>query len=311
MEQLNNNTLKLSKHHLAVVALILANVIWGAASPIFKWSLQDIQPFTLAFLRFFIAALLILPFTLHNLHVKKQDWLRLLLLSLSGITIGISFFFLGLQKTASVNAPIIASAGPVFIILGSVLFLGERPKKIVLLGTLISLVGVLAIIVEPMIEHGLDASVIGNLLLIVSVFGAVIHTILLRGIARRYTALTITFWSFLLGSIGFLPMLSVEIQQYGFLTNLTMQGLIGILFGAFLSSAAAYYLYTLALKYVVASEAGIFTYMDPVVAILIAIPLLGEKITPIFVLGSVLVFGGIMIAEKRLNWHPIQKLKAS
>lgn len=294
---------------MAVVGLIIANLIWGAASPIFKWSLQDIEPFTLAFLRFFIGALILLPFTLHRLHVDKKDWLKLLLISLTGITINISFFFLGLQKTASVNAPIIASAAPVIIILGSILFLGERPKKIVILGTLLSLIGVISIIVEPMIEKGLDASVIGNLFLILSVLGSVIHTILLKGFTRKYSALSITFWSFLIGGAFFLPMLSVEVQNHGFLTNLTMQGLIGILFGAVLASALAYYLYALALKYVVASEAGIFTYMDPVVAIVIAIPLLGEKITPVFVFGSILVFVGILIAEKRLPWHPIHKLR--
>lgn len=309
MEQLNNKTFRLSKHHLAVFALIIANIIWGAASPIFKWSLQDIQPFTLAFLRFFIGALLLLPFTLHNLHIKKRDWVKLSLLSLSGITINISFFFIALQMTASINAPIIASAAPVFIILGSFLFLHEKLKRVVVIGTVVSLLGVLAIIIEPLIEKGLDASAIGNLLLIVSVFSSVGHTILLRGIAKRYASLTITFWSFILGSIPFLPMMMTEVQDHGFLTNLGLQGLVGILFGAVLSSAVAYYLYTLALKYMVASEAGVFTYMDPIIAILIAIPLLGEKITPIFILGSVLVFLGIFIAEKRLNWHPIHKLR--
>src|SRR3989344_9043080 len=123
MEELNSKTLRLSKHHLAIFALIIANIIWGAASPIFKWSLQDIQPFTLAFLRFFIGALLLLPFTLHNLHIQKRDWVKLSLLSLSGITINISFFFIAIQMTSSINAPIIASAAPVFIIVGSFLFL--------------------------------------------------------------------------------------------------------------------------------------------------------------------------------------------
>jgi drug/metabolite transporter (DMT)-like permease len=294
---------------MSIVGLIIANLIWGAASPIFKWSLQDIEPFTLAFLRFFLGALILLPFTLHALHVDKKDWVKLLLIALTGITINISFFFLGLQKTASVNSPIIASAAPVIIILGSMLFLGERPKKIVILGTLLSLLGVISIIIEPMIESGLDASVIGNLFLILSLFGSVLHTILLKGFTRKYSSLTITFWSFFIGSFSFLPMMAVEVKTHGFLTDLTMQGLIGIIFGAVLASAVAYYLYALALKYVIASEVSIFTYMDPIVAILIAIPLLGEKITPVFIIGSILVFLGILIAEKRLAWHPIHKLR--
>ncbi|MDP3940924.1 MAG: DMT family transporter [bacterium] len=308
MEELNDKTLRLSKHRLAVVALIVANIIWGAASPIFKWSLQDIQPFTLAFLRFFLAALIILPFTLHQLHVKRQDWGKLALMSFFGITINISFFFVALQITASVNAPIIGSAGPVFIILGSLLFLKEKLKKIVLIGTLVSLIGVVAIVAQPLIEKGLDASFIGNLFLIVAVLGGVGHTLLLRRMTRNYSSLTITFWTFALGSVTFIPMMYREVQRGGFLTGVGMQGFIGIVFGALLCSALAYYLFAIALKYVVASESSVFTYMDPIVAIAIAVPLLGEKITPIFTIGSLLVFTGIFIAEKRINWHPIHLL---
>jgi drug/metabolite transporter (DMT)-like permease len=308
MEELNTKVLKLSKHHLGIFALIIANIIWGAASPIFKWSLQDIQPFTLAFLRFFIGALVILPFTLHNLHVKREDWGKLALMAFLGITINISFFFVALQITASVNAPIIGSAGPVFIILGSLFFLKEKIKKIVLIGTLVSLLGVIAIIAEPLIDRGLDASFLGNLFLIVAVLGGVGHTLIMRKMARAYTALTITFWTFAIGSLSFVPMMFREVQRVGFLTDVGMQGFIGIVFGSLLCSALAYYLYALALKYVIASESSVFTYMDPIVAIAIAVPLLGEKITPIFTIGSLLVFAGIFIAEKRVQWHPLHLL---
>ncbi|MBI2443441.1 MAG: DMT family transporter [Candidatus Levybacteria bacterium] len=309
MEQLNDKTLKLSKHHLAVFALIIANLIWGAAAPVFKWSLQDIEPFTLAFLRFFIAALILLPFTMHKLHIKKQDWTKLALLSILGITISISLFFIGLTMSSSINAPIIGSSAPVFIILGSIFFLGEMPKRKVIIGTVTSLIGVLIIVLQPIIEKGMDGTVIGNLLFIFAMFGGVGHTILLRGLAKSYSALTLTFWSFLIGSVTFIPMMFGEVQTHGFLTNLSNQGLIGILFGAFLSSALAYYLFNLALKYMVASEASIFTYMDPIIAILIAVPLLNESITVTYLIGSALVFLGISIAEKRVHWHPLHKLK--
>jgi drug/metabolite transporter (DMT)-like permease len=302
--------MRFSKHNLAIICLIIANLIWGAGSPIFKWSLENVQPFTLAFLRFFIGALILLPFTLHKLHIKKADWVKLTLLSLSGITFNIAFFFLGLQRTTSINAPIIASSAPVFILLCSIIFLKEKPGKKVIYGTVISLFGVVAIILQPLIERGLDASIFGNLLLILSMFSGVGHTILLKNIANRYTALTLTFWSFVIGSLGFLPMLIPEIQDHGFLTGVNMQGLIGILFGAILSSALAYYLYSLALKYMIASEVGIFVYMDPVIAVIIAIPLLGEKLTPIFLLGSFFVFLGIFISEGRLHYHPFHKLRA-
>ena len=56
-------------------------------------------------------------------------------------------------------------------------------------------------------------------------------------------------------------------------------------------------------------EVGVFTYIDPVIAVLIAMPLLGEYPTPTFFIGSLFVFLGIFIAERRLHWHPFHRIK--
>jgi drug/metabolite transporter (DMT)-like permease len=94
--------MNLSKSQKAIVALIIANLIWGAAAPIFKWSLSNIQPFTLAFFRFFIATYLLAPF-IKTATIKKEHFLYLFLAAVSGVTLNISFFFLGLEYSSSVN----------------------------------------------------------------------------------------------------------------------------------------------------------------------------------------------------------------
>jgi len=58
-----------------------------------------------------------------------------------------------------------------------------------------------------------------------------------------------------------------------------------------------------------AQEVGLFNYLDPVVTVLIAVPLLGEHPDIYFFIGTILVFGGIYIAEGRIPWHPFHKLK--
>src|SRR3989338_4541916 len=120
--------LKIDKSQLAILALIATNIMWGASSPIFKWSLESVSPFTFAFFRFFIAALILLPFTMHKLTVKRRDFSRLISLSFIGFFIHISLFLFGLTLTASINAPIIASSAPVFLILGSMILLKEKIK---------------------------------------------------------------------------------------------------------------------------------------------------------------------------------------
>ncbi len=295
-------------HKRAILALIIANAIWGAASPIFKLSLQNIPPFTLAHLRFFGAAALLLPFAINKLHVERKDWFSLFLFSFFGITLNISFFFLGLAYAPSINMPIIASSGPVFLYLISIFFLKEKMHPKMLTGTLVSLLGILVIVGQPLVEKGLDGSIIGNIFFVLATFGAVVHTIVGKKLLEQYRVTTITFWSFTIGALTFFPLFIWEaVTKHPFAT-LDNRGMLGILFGIFLSSFCAYILYDWGMKRIETQEVGIFTYIDPVVAALIALPLLGEVITPIFIGGSILVFVGIFICEGRLHYHPFHKL---
>jgi drug/metabolite transporter (DMT)-like permease len=298
-----------NKHNQAILALIIANIIWGAASPIFKLALQNITPFTLAFFRFFGASLLLLPFAYHNLFIKREDIKNLILLSFFGITINITFFFFGLKLAPSINAPVIGSTGPIFCYIASILFLREKPKLKTFLGIIISLTGILAIVLQPILTEGIDGQILGNLFFILAMLGAVGHSIFSKKIMKDYPAITITFWSFVIGTFTFLPMLIYETIQSNPLSLLDTRGYFGLMFGIFLSSAVGYFLFEWGLKQISSQEVGIFTYIDPLAATIIAIPLLGEYITPIFIIGSLFVFTGIYISEGRIHYHPFHKFQ--
>lgn len=301
--------MKLSKTQQAILALIIANTIWGAGSPIFKWALHDIHPFTLALLRFYLPMLILLPFAFKHLHIDRKDIKNVFLIGFLGVGINISFFFLGLTKTNSINAPIIASAAPIFVIFISLFYMRVSVKAKTVIGALLGFCGVILIILEPLVETGLDASFYGNLLLILSMLGAVGNIIFGKEISKKYKTATLTFYSFAIGCLCFLPFAYFEIVKYGFFEQLTTPGLIGVLYGTFGSSLISYYCLYWGLSYISASEAGLFTYVDPITAIIIAMPLLGEKPTVPYLIGSVLVFIGIYIAESHIHYHPFHLLR--
>ena len=101
----------------------------------------------------------------------------------------------------------IASAAPILLIIGSTIFLHEKPKKKVLNGTLISLIGVIIIILRPFFENGLDSSLIGNILLTISMGLTVFYILLLKEISPKYNPLTLTFWIFMISAVSFLPLI--------------------------------------------------------------------------------------------------------
>ncbi len=295
-----------------ISALIIANMIWGAASPIFKFALENIPPFTLAFIRFFFASMIFLPTALNKWqNLSKRRLLEIFLVGFFGIFINITFFFLGLQKTESINAPIIASSGPVFLYILSVIFLKEKPRRKVFFGMIISLLGVLVVILSPIFLDGKQivcGQIEGNIFFMMATIGSVASTIIDKDLMKKINPYVVSFLSFFISSIMFLPFMLVELRTWN-IFQINAAGLVGILFGVLFSSAMAYYLYYYAMTKIPAQEVGLFTYIDPVIAVVIAIPLLHEYPTVYFFIGTILVFLGIYIAEGRIHYHPLHLIK--
>ena len=295
-----------------ILALIITNVIWGAAPPIFKFALQNIPPFTLAFIRFFFAGLIFLPLALKNFQkISVQQWFEVFLVGFFGVFINITFFFLGLKKTESINVPIIASSGPVFIYFFSILFLKEKPKLRIFLGMMIALLGVILIIITPILLDGkriFFGEIEGNFFIVLATLGSVLQTIIGKNLLKKVSPYFVTAFSFILSSILFLLFIPQELTKWSFF-ELNLAGCIGIIYGLFFASAVSYFLYYYGLSKVNAQEVGLFTYINPIVAVVIAVPLLNEFPSIYYIFGSILVFSGIYLAEGRFYWHPVHRLK--
>lgn len=297
----------------AIIALIIANIIWGATGPIFKWSLTEITPFTLAFLRFSLAVLILFPFTFKEIfQINRADIWKIFLFGFCGVTLNITFFFIGLELAPAINASIIATTQPLFLLILGGLFLKENVEKIEIFGTLVSFSGVLTITLYPLIMTGYQdgATTLGNFFFVLAALGAVGGTFFGKQAFLRNKPIPLTFWSFAIGAFSFFPFFAIEHQvNPSWFQELTVPGIVGIIYGVILCSALAYSLFGWALSKIEASETGVFTYLMPITAILIAVPFFGEKITPPFLIGAFLVLAGILLSERRLPYHPFHKLR--
>jgi drug/metabolite transporter (DMT)-like permease len=302
----------LSTVQKAFLALIIANVIWGAAAAIFKLSLQNIPPFTLAFWRFFLGAIflfIILGKKVSLPLASRRDGVLLFLYGFFGITLNIIFFFLGLRLTFSINSPVISSAQPILTLFFALLFLHESFKAKKFLGMVFGTIGILVIVIEPLLVHGIDGSIIGNIYLVIATVAAVLQTIVGKKIINKYNPWAFTFWAFLIGAASFLPLALYEYAKISHLyASLDWRGYTGIAFGSIFSSTIGYGLFAWGLSKISATDTAMFAYVDPVVGTVMGALLLHEPITVPFLLGSVLIFGGIFLAEGRIHYHPFRKL---
>lgn len=296
-----------------ILFLIIANIIWGAAAPIFKLALYDIPPFTLAFIRFFFASLLFLPFVFARWKkLTQSEWWAILASAFFGIAVHIGFFFLGLQNAPSINAPLILSSAPIFLFLGSVLFLREKLKLKVLFGMMVGLIGVILIVFYPLFFTGtmtINLQIKGNIFFVIStISGMVIKPLLNKATMKRITTVQLTFLEFIFGALMFLPFAWRESVMWS-VNQLHRDGWVGIIFGIFFSSALAYFLFNWAISKVQTQEVGIFYYIDPLAGLLLGMFLLSEYPNIYYGVGALFIFLGIFIAENRLHYHPLHRIR--
>ncbi|MFA9289178.1 MAG: DMT family transporter [Weeksellaceae bacterium] len=298
-----------------IIAILIANLIWGAAPPIFKFGLQDIPPFTLAFIRFFGAGLIFLPFALKYHKPLNGDQLKNITLGgIWGISINIAFFFAGLPLAPSINVHIISALGPLVLYILSLALLKEKPHSEVLKGIMLSLVGVCVIVFAPLIRGQISAApalavgpmLMGNLFFALSMLGAVMITIYTKKIKPEVHPLVLTTYQFFIGSIPFIPFMLRELQTWSF-TQLTPENWLVVGYGMILSSGVAYVAHNYAVTRLTAQEIGVFTYMMPVVAVLVAIPLLGEYPDMFFVIGAICVIIGMIFSQRHPHYREVRK----
>jgi len=296
-----------------ILSLIIANVIWGFASPIFKWSLGNIPPFTLAFLRFFIATILLGIVFRKKLTMPindKHDLRLLIFYTLTSITGNITFFFLGLALTLAINVPVIASSQPIMVFLFAYLFLKEKFMWKKIIGMIVGTIGILIIVLEPIYYAGIDGNALGNFYIVIATICGSVGMLIGRKIFQKYDPFTLIFWAFAIGAISFLPPAIIEyIKQPNLYAQIDIRGIIGILFGGVFSSGVAYALSSYGLSKITASEASLFVYIDPIAGTVLAYFMLHEPITTPFIIGAVFIFLGIYIAERRIHYHPFAKLR--
>lgn len=292
----------MNPHRLrAYLYLLLVALIWGIAAPVIKYTLDGFPPLLFLTYRFGLSTLVaIVAFLSFGIHLPKdKKILRELVLYgflTSTVTLGLLFF--GLENTSVLETTLITLASPLLITLAGIYFLKEHVTKKEKFGMAIALAGTILTVIEPFLENGNSLTKFsGNILifltLITTAWGAVLAKKLLRdGVA----ALTLTNSSFI---VGFLTLLPFAVLKYSAkeIVTVPFPYHLGVFFMALLSGNLAYYLANKAQKTIEIGEAAVFSYLNPLFAAPLAVAWLGEKITPVFIIGGAIITIGVVIAE--------------
>lgn len=291
----------------AYIYLLINAAIWGIAGVVVKLTLREITPFVFLAYRFLITLAVLIPIAIIIKTKIPRDrkilW-RLFIVSILSTTINLGLLFYGISYTSVLDQTVISASAPILIVAASAIFLNEKIIKREKIGILITIIGNLVIVLQPILEGGAfkAQNAFGNFLILLSNLAYVIYVILTKEqLKEKIDPFLIVTFSFVVGFVTILPFAIFEAHGVGPMINqvrhLTLLGQSGVFYMALLSGALGYFLYQLGQKSIEASEASLFTYLQPIFVAPFALLLLHEQISTPFIIGSLVIAFGIFVAE--------------
>ena len=197
--------------------------------------------------------------------VDPSDIVRLLMCAVFGVALNQLMFFHGLMRTTPINSSLIMVATPVLVLVLSALLIGERVTWSKVTGVVLGTAGALTLIFLKPAGSSAGASMLGDLFILVNATSYGLYLVLVKPLMRKYTAVTVMSWSFLLGLVMVLPFGWHELAEVNG-EALTAPVIGAMVFVVVMVTFVAYLLNTWALGVLDPSVVGSYIYMQPLLA---------------------------------------------
>ena len=234
--------------------------------------------------------------------LTRRDWARVGLLVLISVFVHQLAQMLGLQRTTAINGALLITLSPLFIFALSAAFLGEPVTWAKALGFLAALVGSALVITRGDLRalNANTQTLAGDLLIVVSAMGWALYSALgkdLLWVQSPLLVVTLVFDCSLpvlvtttaLGKPSFLSALS----------RMTWRSWAAVVFLAWGCSALGYVLWYKALQRQEMSRVSVLQYLQPLVATLLGVLLLGESVTWATLVGGGMIMGGVALVNRQ------------
>lgn len=284
-------------------SLILTTSIWGTAFIGGKFAIQDFDPMSVAFFRFFGATLILVPLLWYRKewprNIKLKDWLLFGLLGLTGIFLYNYAFFMASKHAPVIKSSLFIAANPIIIVILSGLFLKEVITRYQVFGLISAMIGVVYIVTNGDMNVLLQMqfeSIDGVLLLAVVSWAS--YSVLGKVVMKKYSPLVSTTFACLIGSVLLFPFFIyetkwVDIQQASLTTWFWLAEM------AILVTVISFLMWYNGIKEVGAAKAALFINFMPISAVIMAFLFFEEKLTLHHLLGGLFIFGGVYLGTKK------------
>jgi drug/metabolite transporter (DMT)-like permease len=280
--------------------LTIVALLWAGGFIAGKLITHQAGPFTISFIRFFIAAVFLVLLARKKEENAKMDVSLLIyvfLAAMLGIFCYNYLFFEGIKFIDAGRGSIIISTAPIVVVILSCIFLKERMNGLRFLGAFLSIFGAWVVITKGQMGAIINEALgKGEIYLLGCVFCIAIFTLLSKHILKKLKPMqTMSYVTSIGAVLLFIPAL-MEMEQ-GPTNMYSLKFLVNILYLAIGPSVVASVLYCEAIGKVGASRASQYLNLVPVFAVLLSSIFLGEAITTSVVFGGGLVTSGLYLTN--------------
>ncbi|MFB9884989.1 DMT family transporter [Balneatrix alpica] len=292
----------------SLLALLVAMILWASSFIALKYAFQRFDPYWVIWGRMLVAALCILPFLpwlVRQVQYQSGDWLYLLGMSACEPCFYFLFEATALKNTTAAQAGMITALLPLLVAVGAAFVLREQIRRQAYVGFAVAMLGVVWLsLISGQGDEYAPHPAWGNFLELMAMVCAATYTLLLKYLTQRYSPWSLTALQVLVGSLFFMPLALWQATPLP--TNLPLLPSMAVVYLGIAVTLGAYGLYNFAVSQVPASQASAFINLIPVLTLVMAWVLLGERLSLVQILACVVVLTGLFISQMpRLKWHQI------
>ena len=275
--------------------------IWALNLSLVKIALAEIPPLPYNGIRLLLASAVLLAWLLlseRNLKLRRRDLPKIALLSFSGYTLYQYLFIRGIDLTTASNTAVIFGSAPIMISLLSSFFKHEKITPLGWLGIALGFAGIYLVISGRGGGFAVSRQTWkGDLLLFAAVFLWAHYSVSARPLLKVYSPLKFTTVTMGLGSLMFFPFSLTRLARLPWAAVSAKAWLCMAYSGAGALSLALV-LWFFSVRRVGNSQTAVYSNLQPVLAVMFAFWLLGEKASSSLLLGAAVIFVGIYFTRK-------------
>lgn len=281
--------------------MLAANSIWGLMSPVAKIVMLGgvVSPLVVTDLRIFGAMVMFWIVSLFGKpeHVSPKDLARLFVASLLAIVFNQGSFIFGVSLTSPGDASIITTSMPLWAMVLAAVFLKEPITGKKVMGIAAGACGALLLIIGSSQQSAVSGGgnhILGDILVLMAQLSYALYLVLFKNFVTRYSLITIMKWMFTYAFICLLPFSYDDLIATDWLA-LDIDSILALCYIVMFATFLSYLLIVVGQKSLRPTVAGMYNYVQPVVACIVAIALGLDSFNVVKGIAVVLIFAGVYL----------------